>query len=319
MNPDDLDYFYEDEEPDFYQRLGAFKTSNPASNRFQRQFFHISKEKSEFKKTVELILCVHGWKTPEKKEPMTLIILSVRLSCHKRNHRFQSVEFTLSFHEDSEPGSTNASLEASPAVAAYAPFVEEKRWHKTTSSNQEVNNYGAGLSGGQFVTANVNANRQANVSYTRQYFDRGTADFLYDERKDRLYGVQWYCEQNQLANTGIEPHFHLAILVKRQHDANNEPIPFSAVLDMELEAGFAHDFKQGIRRLFRLMKPEDDPIYFDPSKQPQVRGLDGVGEKMLQKIQVDNLGALAERGKLTSLVEIPGLTFSGLEPLLPSS
>ncbi|EHK42139.1 hypothetical protein TRIATDRAFT_287499 [Trichoderma atroviride IMI 206040] len=314
MDQNALDYFYEDEEPDFYQRLGAFKTSNPPSNRFQRRFIHISKEKSDFKKSVELVLCVHGWKTPEKKEPMTLIILSVRLSCHKRNSRYRSVTITLSFREDNEPGSSKAALEASPEVAAYAPFVEEKRWNKTMSSNQDGNSYGAGLSGGQFVTANVNANRQANISYTRQYFDRGTADRLYDDHKDRLYGVQWYCEQNQLAKTGVEPHFHLAILVDRKHDANNEPIPFSAILDMKLEAGFAHDFGSGIRRIFRLKKPADAPIFFDPSKQPQVCGLDGVGENILQNIQVDNLGALAKKQKLTSLVEIP---FPGLEPLLP--
>ncbi|KAK5997910.1 hypothetical protein PT974_00276 [Cladobotryum mycophilum] len=315
----DKDNFYEDLDPDFDQSLGAFKTSNPTDNRYQRQFIRISKQRSEFKKTVELVLCVHGWKRPDKKEPMTLIILGVYLKCHAKNFRYQSVRIGLSFHEDDKADPSKA-VEASPQVVAYAPFVREQRWNVTSSSNEDAHSYGASLGGGQFVTLDANAKKEASVSYTRKHFDKGTADRLYDENTGRVYGVEWYCEQNQLEQYGVEPHFHLAVLVDRKHDANNNPVTYSAIFDMKIEAGFAHDFRQEIRRLFRLRKPEDDPIYFDPSREePQVHGLDGVGKKLLEKIKIDNLGELAEGEELSQLLNIPGMTFSGLEAMSPPS
>ncbi|KAI5918249.1 hypothetical protein F4810DRAFT_693230 [Camillea tinctor] len=93
------DFFYEDLDPDFDGSLGAFQTGNPIDNRFQRQFIRISPERSKFKKKVESVLCVHGWKNEDRREPMTLVVFSVSLYCTKPDYRYESVEIWLTFDE----------------------------------------------------------------------------------------------------------------------------------------------------------------------------------------------------------------------------
>ncbi|KAL7915822.1 hypothetical protein GGI35DRAFT_430747 [Trichoderma velutinum] len=199
------DYFYEEINPDSSESLGGFKTSNPEGNRFQRQMIHVSSAKSRFKKTVELILCCHGWKNPDKKDPMTLIVLGVNLSCHDRSSRFQSVEIRLRFGEDDQRDPVD-TVEACPQVVAYAPFVQEERWNTTAANVNDSREYGGRLGVNQFGDTEISASKKAEVSYMRKHFDRGSAYRLYDDRTGRIYGVEWYCEQNRLENYGVLPN-----------------------------------------------------------------------------------------------------------------
>lgn len=121
-------YFYE--EPTL-ELLDSFKTT--LGNRFQRQMIHLSPIESKLKKTVELVLCVHGWRIPDRRDPMTLIVLGVSLSCHARNFRFQSFQIRLGFGEDDQCNPADA-IKACPQVVAYAPFVQEERWNGTTAN-----------------------------------------------------------------------------------------------------------------------------------------------------------------------------------------
>lgn len=315
------EYFYEDLEPDLDESLGGFKTPNPADNIFQRQFIHLSPERSRFKKTVELVLCVHGWKTPDKKEPMTLLIFGVSLKCHASEFRYQSVDIWLGFHEDDRTDASSSTAEAHPAVTAYAPFVKQKRWNEASASVEDKKTRGVTLGASQFVTAEANAQQEKAASYTRRHFDRGTAERMVNEKTGHVYGVEWYIEQNELQQFGVEPFFYLAVLLDRSHDTNNNPVTFRCIFDMKIEAGFLHDFEQGLRRIFRLNKPEDDPLYFDPSKtEPEVHGLEGEGARLLKRIQPDSLGDLAQGYELTKLLETEGTELlSGLGPLSPPS
>ncbi|KAJ4864718.1 hypothetical protein T069G_01248 [Trichoderma breve] len=167
----------------------------------------------------------------------------------------------------------------------------------------------------QVVQAEVSANKSSEISYTRRHFDRGTADRLYDKNTRRFSGVEWYCEQNELQNYGVMPNFHLAVLVERSHH-HGKAISFKAEFDLQAEAGSIHDFKQCLRRAYRLLRPEDDPVYFDPSKEkPDVNGVGGVGEKLLESITIDNLGALTEGKLLSKLIDSAGGALTGLEPM----
>ncbi len=51
------------------------------NNRMQREIVKAPDPKSRYQKTIETVLVVHGWKTPAKTEPMSLIILRVKLDC----------------------------------------------------------------------------------------------------------------------------------------------------------------------------------------------------------------------------------------------
>jgi hypothetical protein len=129
-------------------------------------------------------------------------------------------------------------------------------------------------------------------------------------------------EQNQLTDYGVKPNFHLAVLLKRSHTtADNKPIPFSGIFDMQTEAGFVHDFEQGARRLFRLGKPEDEAIYFD-GKTDLVSGLNGEGERIRKKVDKEKLGELVQDGCLSKLfdvdTEVGEKPLEGSEPFEPT-
>ncbi|OPB38163.1 hypothetical protein A0O28_0012670 [Trichoderma guizhouense] len=308
------DHLYEELNPVFSGSLGAFKTSNPKDDRFQRPVIHVSAKKSKFKKTVELILCCHGWKNPDKEIPMTLIVLGVKLSCHDRESRFQSVKISLRFDEDDKRDQRDA-FEACPQVVAYAPFVQDEYWNITEANVTDTNGYGGKLGVDQVVQAEVGVDKSSEISYTRRHFDKGVADRLYDEDTGRYYGVEWYCEQNKLQDYGVMPNFHLAVLLERSHH-HGKAISFKAEFDLQAEAGISYDIEEGLRRVYRLLRPEDDPVYFDPSKEkPDVNGVGGVGEKLLRSIKIDNLGALAEGQLLSKLIDSAGGPLAGLEPM----
>lgn len=151
---------------------------------------------SKFRKTVETVLVVHGWKTPEKTEPMSLIILSVSLNCHAKNFRFQSVRMWLAFGEDRGPKSSSTE-DAAPEVVAYSPFVAPQDWNPSEENIEKTNATGVALGGEKYVKAEAECKQEIKRSYTRTHFDRGSADWMVDEDQ-KTYGVNWYCEQNDL-------------------------------------------------------------------------------------------------------------------------
>ncbi|KAF4545352.1 uncharacterized protein LTHEOB_5185 [Lasiodiplodia theobromae] len=307
---------YEEIDPDFEDENGALKTDNPKNNRWQRNFVHVEDKMSKFRKTVQTVLVVHGWKTPERTEPMSLIILSVKLDCQKRNFRFQSARMWLSFGEDC--GATPPDGEAAPEVLAYAPFVASQNWNLSDENIENTTATGATLGADQYVHANLELKKEVKRTSTRTYFDRGSADFMVEE--DRSHGVVWYLEQNELQKYGVRPEFHLAVLVKRQHDKDGKPIPFSGMFDMRVEAGFIHDFEDARRRFFRGGKPEDEAVYYDPNMEVQTGGRNNAGEKLKSRVKEDNLGELIggpDGNWLSALIDPTG-DLSELVPMKPT-
>ena len=90
---------------------------------------------------------------------------------------------------------------------------------------------------------------------------------------------------------------------------------------MRVEAGFVHDFRESRRRFFRLGKPEDEAIYYDPNMEDQIYGLNGAGEKLKTKVKKENLGELiggTDGNWLSAFIDPTG-DLSGLEPMQPSA
>lgn len=114
---------------------------------------------------------------------------------------------------------------------------------------------------------------------------------------------------------GVKPNFHVAALVKRSPQEGPESSTFTANFDMQVEVGLMHDFNEGHRRIFRLEWPEDDPLFFDPERILMVNGVDGTGRALLTRIQIDNLGALAEGEMMSKLVDFASGFLPGLEPM----
>lgn len=299
--------------PESSETLGAFKITNPDADQFQRPMILVSPKDSNFKKTVELVLCIHGWEDPSKKVPMTLVVLGVNLFSHARDFRIQSVRIWLSFGED-ETRPPNLAA-ARPVVVAYAPFVRQEHGNSSEAENTENPSYAASVGVSYVANVEGTASRKDTVSYTRRHFDKGSAQRTYDERAGRVHGVEWYYEQNSMQRYGVKPNFHLAALVKRSPQEGPESSIFTACFDMRAEAGFMHNFNEGYRRVFRLKRPEDYPLLFDPERTLLMNGVNGTGKALLERIQIDNLGALADGEMLSKLVDFASGLLPGLEPM----
>ncbi|KAF4311834.1 hypothetical protein GTA08_BOTSDO12628 [Botryosphaeria dothidea] len=182
--------------PESSETLGAFKITNPDADQFQRPMILVSPKDSNFKKTVELVLCIHGWEDPSKKVPMTLVVLGVNLFSHARDFRIQSVRIWLSFGED-ETRPPNLAA-ARPVVVAYAPFVRQEHGNSSEAENTENPSYAASVGVSYVANVEGTASRKDTVSYTRRHFDKGSAQRTYDERAGRVHGVEWYYEQNSM-------------------------------------------------------------------------------------------------------------------------
>ncbi|KAF1961326.1 hypothetical protein CC80DRAFT_488627 [Byssothecium circinans] len=313
--PDDS--FYEELNADFSGSLGELKTDNPDDDRFQRQWVHLSPDKSEFKKTVETVLCVHGRKSKTDPTPMTLVVFGVELNCHARDFRFQSVRIWVGFHEDEKADPPN-STPVKPAVVAYAPWVQQRRWNASDATITNTKGVGSTVGAEQVAKVELSGNLERQIEFTRLHFDRGTASRRVDPRSGRIFGVEWYCEQNDLQKHGVEPYFLVGILVQRATGDADKPTTFSATFDMRIEAGFLHDMRQGFRRAFRLRRPEDAPIYFDPSRPPAPHGLQDKGLSLLSDIDPENLGGLAVKDHLSKLLEPKeGMKLAAFKPMDP--
>ncbi|KAL6696675.1 hypothetical protein J3F84DRAFT_304982 [Trichoderma pleuroticola] len=299
---EESDAFYEEENPNFEDIIGGLKTNNPVDNRYQRRYIHTSDKMSRFCKKVETVLVVHGWESPDEKQPMTLIILSVRLNVQGRRFRIKSARMWFSFHEDTKRQPANKE-KASPEVVAFAPYVQQFIGDQQAEQREETASFGANIGTEQYAKFELQASKEVKRSFTRQHFDRGTADYLISN--DRPYGVSWFCEQNDLQTFGVKPHFYLAVLLTRNHTAaDNTPITFSGIYDMRIEAGSFHDIRRGVRRAFRLGRPQDEAIYYnpDPTLEDQVGGLEGEGLKIKEKITKNNLVKFREKGELAKLL-----------------
>ena len=339
---DTADILYEEINPNFDEKIGALKTDNPKDNPWQRRYIRTSSHRSPFSKKTETVLVVHGWETPQKEQPMTLIILSVRLNVLSPHFRIKSARMWFSFYEDTKNNQANEE-KAEPEVVAFAPYVEQEIGEEDLEHREDTSSFSATAGVEQMANLAIDGGRETRRSFTRKHFDRGAAEFMI--ANDKPCGVSWYCEQNNLqkyvsiaslslsldpwlsklvfiANAdlmlttsryGIKPHFYVAVLLKRNHTSDTKkPISFSGIFDLKIEAGVLHDIIDGVRRAFRLGKSADEAVYYtgDPDSEDQVGGIENEGETIKSKVIKNNLGKYREKGELRKLLP-------ELEPMAP--
>ena len=298
---------HEDSTPSEDAAEGSFKTRNPENNKWQRQYVHIETKQSKFKKTVEMVLCVHGWENSSRSQAMSLLVFRLQFSCTDSSSRYKtaSVSFDFGNYEDKASGQTD---KATPNVVAYGPFNKTTRWNDVKADLKRNLNGGGEVGVDYMANAKMNAAVQWEISYQGKYFDEGSSYPIYDDKTAVTKGVEWHLKGKKLpdsASQAIEPDLLVAVLLKRDSMPNGEGIPFTGTFNMRLEAGLLHDLQQGRRRFFVPWKPEDEAMNFDPSCADHVRGDDG--NNCMKKIDKENLGKLASGNVLTALCEIPGL------------
>jgi hypothetical protein len=290
----------EDVDPSIDQG-GRLKTRNPKKDPRQRRFVHVADTRSKFKKTIEMVTCLHGWTSAEKTKAMTLIIIRFHLSCSARNHHYKTATIRFSFGE--KKGSPR---KANPTVVAYAPFVEFSRYNETEVARTIRKSLEVSLGVDKYVTGEGKASMEQEEAYTRKYFDKGTANPIIDEEDaNRMLGVEWYLEQNEKQADGVSPDFRVAVLLERDVYKDGSQAQFIGQIELDTEAGMWEDFKQGTRRLFG--RPEDEEIIFDPSLPGQAAGK--VGKALLAAVKQyeNNLVALDEGDELVGLCSVYGL------------
>ena len=311
----DNDALFEEIEPIENQVDGSLRTKNPKSNPWQRGVVHIEKEQSIYKKTVRMILCAHGWDTPQKEVPMTLLIFHFHLGCSDRDAKYKSARIWFRFgeHIDKDTKEPEPGNKTIPTVVSWAPLDKTTdsryaaKWGAETANEETGTKIGGEIGVNYIGKVAINAGKDKNVSFTRKHFQRGHADPIYDEDEGIYYGVEFYLEQNDLLEEGVEPDFQVAILLKREKDAATSY--FDCQFAMRIEGGFAHDAEQKTKRFFRFGKPEDEPILLDANRDPQFEG--EYGEALLAMVKngdgLNNMKKLQQGRRLGVFGDLPGL------------
>ena len=234
------------------------------------------------------------------------MIFDYRVIYTKRDHYVKSVRTTFTFDEAAFPAeSRGGEGRADPEVVAYAPFERLTTWNLTEADVKDQSHgdakFGVNYMG---VTAELSGGGQREASYKQKYFTQGQASRQYNKRSRKWNTVFWFLQQNDSQGDGVPATFSVAVLLKRATNAN-----FMGTFDIRLEAGLWENLKSGTRRMFGF--EEDAPLNFDPeSKENGTKW-----ENYKEKIDQENLGALANNEELTKLVKVWGLDLGAFEPL----
>lgn len=289
--------------------VGETKTKNNPPNQPQRPVVTYRGIESDFKVSVEMALCVHGWNTPEKKLPMSLMVFDYRLLYAKRDHHVASIKTQFTFNEAQSPKAVAqvGAARAEPQVVAYAPFERKVTWNET-EADVKTQGYGSGKVGwNSGVTAELGGGGQKEVSHIQRCFAQGQASRQYNNKNGKWDRVFWFLQQNDRQGDGVPPTFSVAILLRRASQAK-----FEGTFSIRLEAGLWEDIKSGLKRFFS--KVEDDPVNFDPQREPE----GGKWANFIDHIDTENLGQLAADDELIKLVEVWGIDLGAFGPQMKS-
>ena len=287
---------------------GETKTHNHPANQSQRDVVTYRNVTENYSISVEMPLCVQGWENPEKKQAMSLMVFEYRLVYVQRDCFVKSVKTSFVFDEAASSAEEQESQgPANPSVVAYAPFESPMRWNET-DAEVKYQAHGSGKIGINYgAQAELSAGGEREASHTQKFFSRGLATRKFNNTTRKWDEVSWFLQQNESQRDGVPSNFSVAILLKRESNAN-----FKGTFNIRTEAGRWADWKSGYRRFFRMK--EDDPVNFDP--QESEKGRKWATYK--SKISQDDLGQLERDGQLAELVNIWGSDLGAFAPLATS-
>ncbi len=278
---------------------GHTKTRNPSPGYVQRRSIHAGDTQTNYRISVELYACVHGWIDETRTESASLIIFDAQfVVVNNGDGIIRWAQLTFDFHNQ-EGGETASN----PHVLSYAPFAIEEilgESNNVTRLRQQIE-AGAGAGSGLPASADVRYTWERESEYQKRYFDRGDAGRLVDARQNRYSGVWWSLTKGKDPHDrqrGVRPNCRFAVLLRR----SDPDAPFTCSFRLAVNAGFwyaaARQFDNWTGRA-----EIDDPILFDPRAAP----LQGQGGMIIDPLR---LGLWRDDGggeRLKTLVKIPGL------------
>lgn len=207
----------------------------------------------------------------------------MQLRCDERK-RYKSAQISMCF-TDLDSSKDGKAKKDGPSVVQWGPFKKETR-NDVTEERITINrNLGASAGFEKVAKCDVSWGRGTERERQQRYFRKSSSEQLYDEKRGKKVGVRWSFTENQSQDDGIEPDFHLAILVKTAQDAAGKALPFAGHFALELQAGLMDDLAQ---KAIRFFVSRDDPVFFDPHLEMQV---DDTGRRIRDDV-------LANRGKM---------------------
>jgi hypothetical protein len=276
---------------------GSFKT--PLTSR-DGTLITCSAKKSPYKFSVEGILYADGWEDDTKKQAMTLVVLTIKLNCTDLNGRYRSVEMSIDF-EDLQ--STPKNTRAKPTVVAFAPFAKTDRWNESEAEWRRKYYAEAEVGASNMAEVKAKAGVESETTSHKHFFDQGSAWCNFSYFDARRNGVVWFMRHNTDQGHGVPPEMQVAVLLSRASDAE-----FNATYRMRLNAGTIQNFLDKAQRIFNCSRQKPSSFPIKPQEIPRSAY---EGKTILKKIDLKQLGKLAEGDMLHGLTFVTGL----VEPL----
>ncbi|EME41410.1 hypothetical protein DOTSEDRAFT_26582 [Dothistroma septosporum NZE10] len=286
-------YLYEEQQSEYDRIHGGLKTRNPLNDPWQRSaVYTTSNERSPFRKSVSIAICAHGEESSASTTiDLSLIVFHVKLSCAEEK-RYKSARLDFKFAKK-DPSDLTA-----PEVVNWGPFMKEKRGDGSQEGVTTTKSIDGSLGVDQHAKGELSAGIETTLEYSKRYFKKSFSEAVHDDESGKDIGVRWHFAQNYSQNDGVDPDFHVAILVKPGKDKDGKARPFLGSLGFRLNAGVLDDVKQGIERFFAS---RNDPVWYDPklAMQSYITG-DRVKEDVAAKLM--NLGVYKKEVVLSELV-----------------
>lgn len=236
----------------------GFHNRNDISDPYQRNA--LLELGSKFLVQADLSLVIHGFETPGG-DPATLIYVDYNLVSESRTRNFRAAAVEFRFFKEANPQATQI-LE--PEVIGVYPIEEFRNItaaEKTVTSTV-TGNIGAGFTGimqaGGGVTYGTAETTylqgKATILGTKKFSDR----YSYSIRDI----ARWKITENP-SDPGIPTRFTTVILLRRK-----SLDPFAATIRIDADI----DTRQKVEEAWDKFwgnKPVVDPIYFNPSLEPQ--------------------------------------------------
>jgi hypothetical protein len=271
---------------------GIIRARNDPHDEVERSVITDQGPTSLYKVQALLTACIHGTLDSVHKTPASLIIVDYQLDALEEGSMFTSANTSYTFSEYTGSHEVGNEQASSPSVLAYAPFEYMTKLNQSTADIQsknsqtfQINPQMSGIS-----IANIQFSHEGGSSHEQKYFERGRAGRHFSN--GRAHIVWWNLVYNKSQKLSITPKFRIAMLVERKSDSK-----FQASFKIAARGGIGY-MVQHLKDRWLRKTTIDDPIIFDPAKQP-------IGE--LQGIDPKNLGLLRKRERLEALVLMPGL------------
>jgi hypothetical protein len=274
-------------------RFAAAFCHNPRTIRIKhkpRKILQTENDKN-FRIDISVATCVHGFLTPDKKQPASLIVFAVQFVCLAKKGAFNRIQMDLDF-EDVD-GSDNPSY---PEIIAHAPYIHEeehnisykqiKRMFKkdfTTHADIALVAGKAGIS--ETIT------KQNEESFIKRYSGKAASSTRVDKKTGKQSGVWWNVKKStdpDKSEDGINSNHHFAVLLTRVNKSD-----FQVRVRLFVDAGWRYLAENGGSKVKKIDGKSPD-LRFSPELWYEGK-CEGIDRK--------RLGIFHNDGKLTELTK----------------